>query len=88
MKQFSFTSAMIVRAAAISASLLQDYNWLNADFNDPIFAVHIFQQTFRGAFIGYKRQLLALCERDERQHHAGVQRGDQHFFGGPGCSLN
>jgi hypothetical protein len=20
----------------------QDYNWLNADFNDPIFAVHIF----------------------------------------------
>ena len=66
----------------------QDQGWPNADFNNPVFAVDVCQQTFCGAFIGHKLQPPTLGERDKRQHHAGIQRGDQHFFGSPDARVS
>src|SRR5215216_5915844 len=66
----------------------QDHDWPDVDFNNSIFAVDVCQQAFCGAFVGHEFQLLTLGERYKRQHHASIQRGDQHFFGGPDARIS
>src|SRR6267378_2963492 len=53
------------------------------DFGDVVLPLDVVEQTFGFAFVSGRGQTLALSEREECQHHAGIERTDEQLFGGP-----
>src|SRR5207253_8915928 len=58
------------------------------DFGDLVFSLDVLERAFGFALISDQGQTLGLSEREERQHHAGIQRADEQLLGRPNVRLS